>query len=262
VTRSLLLLCLITALLGCGSSPPAEPAANGPACIASFTQAWNSNLDGFDQELTIWVANSQKTALRVKYPKENMPSDYGVLFVTGIDGGYIQPADRIYSRIAQKMAEKGGTSAFVRYRNPGELGPSLEDARAAVIYLKNRGVKKIAALGMSFGGAIVIHTALNTPEVSLVIGFSPQGADTEPVERLKNQGLLVVHSEDDENVPYNSSVDLLMRAPKDLKKELFSLKGANHFLDGFSREIDPVVNAWIESYFPSNPEQPEAAHCP
>ncbi|OFY98055.1 MAG: hypothetical protein A2070_07285 [Bdellovibrionales bacterium GWC1_52_8] len=263
MTRALLLLCSVLLIQACGKAVPEKPIADKPACIASSLRAeqLRSNLDGFDEEVRVPLAANDKTTLRIKHPSSTSRSENAILFVTGVDGGFIQPADQIYGRIALRMAERGIPSAFVLYRTPGELLPSLADAGAAVNYLKKQGARKISVLGMSFGGAVAIQTAIRVPEVALVVLFSPQGKDTEPVGEMKKQGLLILHSVDDENVPYDSSVDLLARAPRDISKKLVTLQGALHTLDGYSREVDPVVNSWLDAFMPVVAAEPSASKC-
>ena len=170
----------------------------------------------------------------------------GIVFVSGVDGGFIEPVDGIYSRIAEKNALNCVSSIFVSYRNPGELATSVEDAQTAASYLRDRGVSKMAIIGWSFGGAVIAHAATIIPEVVTVIGFSPQSLDTEPFALLTSrQSLLLFHSTSDENVPFDSSQIIMDETPNFVHKELYPIDGADHHLTGAQAKIDPIVANWL-----------------
>ena len=176
-----------------------------------------------------------------------MPSaQEGIVFVSGVDGGFIEPVDGIYSRMAEKNLHNCVSSIFVSYRNPGELATSIDDATTAASYLRDHGVSKMAIVGWSFGGAVIAHTATLIPEITTIIGFSPQSLDTEPFSLLNaGQSLLLFHSTSDENVPFSSSQIIMDEAPSFIHKELFPIDGADHHLTGTRAKIDPIVTDWL-----------------
>ena len=170
----------------------------------------------------------------------------GIIFVSGVDGGFIEPVDGIYTRMAETNLHNCVSSIFVSYRNPGELATSIEDATTAASYLRDRGISKMAIVGWSFGGAVIAHTATLIPQIMTIIGFSPQSLDTEPFSLLNaQQSLLLFHSTSDENVPFSSSQIIMDEAPSYIHKQLFPIDGADHHLTGTRAKIDPIVNDWI-----------------
>lgn len=172
----------------------------------------------------------------------------GIVFVSGVDGGFIEPADGIYSRIADRLAARGIPSVFVQYRAPGELEPSVNDALAAAAHLRAAGARKLAIVGWSFGGAVITHAASRLPEAATIVGFAPQAKDTEAVAAFRaDQSILLFHSDADENVPFISSRQILDEAPPAARTKFFEIEGANHALDGEGERIAPVALGWLEA---------------
>jgi dienelactone hydrolase len=154
----------------------------------------------------------------------------------------------MYTRLARAYAARGVPSIFVRYRTPGVLEESVPDALAAIEFLKEQGVRRIALSGWSFGGAVIVNTAVRAPEVVTVVGYAPQALDTEPVAGFTGQSLLLIHSDNDENVPFESSQEILDEAPAHLHKEFVPItSGADHLLDGEGDNLSPRVKAWIDA---------------
>lgn len=172
----------------------------------------------------------------------------GILFVSGVDGGFEQPSDGIYERMAAHYAQLGVSSIFVEYRHPGQLEPSVIDALMASKYLKDQGIRRLLVAGWSFGGAVAIHTAarLHGDAVS-VIGFAPQSLDTEAIaDFCPSLSILIVHSRTDENVPFYAADQILSEAPDAVRKELLPLDGYNHHLEGTGSVIDRPVFEWVD----------------
>ncbi len=173
----------------------------------------------------------------------------GIVFVSGVDGGFVEPVDGIYQKIATELSRRGVASVFVQYRRPGEIDASLEDALQAAQHLRNLGVKKMALVGWSFGGAVITNAAVRIPETVTVIGFAPQAELTEPVRQFSKQSILLIHSHDDENVPFVSSEQILDEAPESTRKRLVELDGFDHLLTGAGETVEPIVMKWLLDEF-------------
>ena len=184
-------------------------------------------------------------------PSAAPASNLGLIFVTGVDGGFIEPADGIFSMLATQFNHQGVSAVFVQYRRPGELDPSLEDAQAAAFFLKAQGVSRIAILGWSFGGAVITRAAAMIPEIVTVVGFAPQSRDTVPIQ--DTQSILLIHSEDDENVPISASEEILAETPTGSRREFFRVAGLNHHLDGALPSLAPVVTRWLAHELSADP---------
>ncbi len=247
--RLFLIICLtfMPLLQGCGSSSDPSPMSmnsgggcrpedlkNGPV-MKNLELAVNDNT-GDTTSAKAWIAPGAR---------------HGIIFVTGIDGGFLEPADQIYTRTAESFYHQCVSSIFVTYRAPGNVPGnvkmSVADARSAIDHLKGLGINKMAIVGWSFGGAVISHTSAEVPEIATVIGFAPQGLYAEPIAQLRqSQSLLVFYSYDDENVAYTESQFLFDKAPGNIKKEAYPLSGYNHALDGTSRKIEPVFHNWLK----------------
>jgi alpha/beta superfamily hydrolase len=200
------------------------------------------------QDMVLPVGDYDSTRSIFWTPHGSSPRG-GIVFVSGVDGGFIEPGDEIYRRIAQELSHRGIASIFVQYRTPGEIEASLEDALQAARHLRALGVKKMALVGWSFGGAVITHAAVRIPEALTIVGFAPQAKDTEPVQRFTTQSILLIHSRDDENVPFISSQQILDEAPMQIRKRLIELESFNHLLTGAGSRVEPIVLNWLKDEF-------------
>ncbi len=240
-------------LAGCLGADQTGWTRNSAGCEAR-PRASTPTLDA-EIELVVSEADGERTRARIWEPHTEC-ARIGFVFVAGVNGGYEQPVDGIYGRLAEKYSKLGVHSVFVRYRRPHQhnFRHSVEDALAGVRYLRQQGVTYMALIGWSMGGAVTLHAAAETPEVRTIIGFAPQELYSEAVSRLGNRSLLLIHSPNDLNVPYESSRGILDAAPIDAKKRLHSVESIatdpdQHYLDGIAAEVDPVVQAWINEEF-------------
>ena len=196
-------------------------------------------------EVSIPVNENEMTRARIWPGTSTSSSKSGIIFVSGVDGGFIEPVDGIYGRTAEKLTQEGVSSILVEYRVPGELIASIEDTLAAARYLRNLGVTRMALVGWSFGGAVMIHSALQIPEVVTLVGFAAQSKDTEPISFFSNQSVLLFHSAMDENVPFEAAQQILDSAPSNLHHQFCALEEADHLLSGTASQIDPVFQRWL-----------------
>jgi|GEM_PF-3374301 len=211
---------------------------------------WNSADSGFTplpvQDTVLPVADGTSTAAKVWDTQLTQPHA-GIVFVTGVDGGFIEPVDGIYQRLADTLEQEGVDSVFVQYRQPGVVDPSVQDALAGVNYLRTHHVDRMAIVGWSFGGATITNTAPQVPEIVTLIGFSPQSKDTEAAALLKPyQSVLLFHSHDDDNVPFGASQEILDETPAENHKMFVPLEGYDHFLTGAQNQVDPVALSWLK----------------
>jgi alpha/beta superfamily hydrolase len=172
-------------------------------------------------------------------------SPIGIVFVTGIDGGFLEPVDGIYTRMAEAFGKLGVPSVFVQYREPGNVRMSVDDARAGVNYLKSHGVQRMGLVGWSFGGAVITNTPPEAPEIRTVVGISPQSEYTETVERFTSQSMLLFASEEDENVPFEASRQILEVTPASVRTRFVPFDHGDHELNGMQDEVDPIVRQWL-----------------
>ena len=169
-----------------------------------------------------------------------------VLMVGGTDGGVLGPADAIYPTLAADLTLKGIASLSVDFRDrsiPGELEEGVHDVQAGISFLKEHGGSRVALVGNSFGGAVVITAAAQSPDVVAVVTLSTQSAGTALAPQVSPRPLLLVHGTDDIRLPPISSEQVFTRARE--PKELVLLRGARHSLRQSREELRALLVRWL-----------------
>jgi alpha/beta superfamily hydrolase len=181
---------------------------------------------------------------------EAKSGDAAVIWVFGSGGGLNGPAGGMYTRLAKQLTQEGITSLRVDYRRPGDLVSSVLDVFAAIYYLESIGCPRIALVGHSFGGSVVICAGSVNPRVAGVAALSSQLTETDPLAELAGRPLLLMHGTRDEVLPHSCSEDILRRAgePKEMR-----LYDCTHGLDDCSAEIDADLTDWIRRTLPGSP---------
>ena len=172
----------------------------------------------------------------------------GAIYVGGFDGGFDGPADGIYIDLALALLEHGISSLRLDYRihsSPGVVEEAVYDVLRGVSYLKEAGVEKVALVGHSFGGAVVIEAAAKTPDVAAVVAMSSQTYGTRHVAKIAPRPLLLIHGQDDQRLPPSCSEYIYARAQE--PKELIILPGARHSLRQKRDAVFDLVVEWLGS---------------
>ena len=166
------------------------------------------------------------------------------IFVGGVGGGWDSPARELYARLAEALVAEGIASLRVRFRHPTVLDEAVFDVLAGARYLERLGVRSLALVGHSFGGAVVIRAGARTDAARTVVALATQAFGAEPAAELSPRcSLLVVHGTDDRVLrPVNAElVHELAREPK----RLVVLTGAGHGLDESADEVLRLVRDWL-----------------
>jgi hypothetical protein len=128
------------------------------------------------------------------------------------------------------------------------------DVLLAVHYLgEARGRTRVALVGHSFGGAVVVTAGAASDRVAAVAALSSQSAGTAAVADLAPRPLLLAHGTDDEILPDRCSRDLYARARE--PKRLILYPGCRHGLDQCRDALDADLTAWLRETM-----QPGAGH--
>jgi pimeloyl-ACP methyl ester carboxylesterase len=110
--------------------------------------------------------------------------------------------------------------------------------------LEAMGRKRVALVGHSFGGAVVINAGAQAPNIAGIAALSTQAAGADAVATLGEKPVLFMHGEADEVLPDRCSRDLYARTPG-AKKKLLLYPGCRHGLDDCRDEIDRDLLAWM-----------------
>ncbi len=173
-----------------------------------------------------------------------------VVFVSGAIGGFSGPAGRLYPRLAESLKEKGVSSLRLNYRRPGWFEECVLDLLGGLSFLKSVGAKRVALVGHSFGGGVVIKAGELSPLVVAVVGLSSQRYGTSTVENLSPKKLLLVHGGSDSVLLPLASKDIYERARE--PKRLVLMPGAEHALMEVKDELAELVeNFLLEALEPS-----------
>ncbi|MBI2871823.1 MAG: dienelactone hydrolase family protein [Chloroflexi bacterium] len=174
----------------------------------------------------------------------------GVVWVSGARGNIAGPADGMYGRLAEQFMATGITSLRVGQRQPGVLEEAVMDTLAGVSFLKGLGYARVALVGHSFGGAVVIAAAPFSPEVVAVAALSSQTYGAQQVAQVSPRPLLLVHGELDERLSSECSV-LIHQWARD-PKELVIMEGAGHALMEVKDQLDALLGRWLADKLPAN----------
>ncbi len=128
----------------------------------------------------------------------------GAIFVGGAGGGFDTPVRGwLYPRLCEQLSRDDGVACLrVRYRDPHDLEESTLDVLAGVAFLQSEGVERVALVGHSFGGAVVIQAAAASESVKTCIPMSTQTYGADPAADLSPRcSILVAHGTADKSSP-------------------------------------------------------------
>ena len=170
-------------------------------------------------------------------------AEKAVMWVWGARGGYAGPADGIFSTLAEEFTPQGITSLRLNYQQPGVYAECVLDALCGLKFLKELGCSRVALVGHSFGGAVVISTAALSDQVIAVVALSPQTYGAQGAAQVSPRPLLIVHGLADTRLPplCSRQIHQWAREPKDL----VLYPGAEHGLRECADELRDLLRGWI-----------------
>lgn len=170
-------------------------------------------------------------------------SDTAVLWVGGAGGGLDGPAGGLYPRLATRLVLHNIASFRLHYRFPGYLEDCVMDTLLGIEYLKARNFTRMALVGHSFGGAVVINAGALSKEVVAVSPISTQTYGTALISNLSPKPVLFIHGTADEILPDTCSKSLYAQSGE--PKELLLYPGCRHGLDECRQRIDEDLFGWL-----------------
>ena len=181
--------------------------------------------------------------------------DRAVLCVGGFDGGFSGP-DGIYEDLAAELPGTGIAVLRLDFRiktAPGPIDEGTEDVLAGIAWLERWGVRRIALVGHSYGGAIVIRAAARSRAVAAIAALATQTAGIEPadLQRLAGRPLLLIHGEADWRLPPALSRWVYQQAPDPKRLEI--LERATHSLRQRRSDVLDILRTWLAESLPPAP---------
>jgi alpha/beta superfamily hydrolase len=157
------------------------------------------------------------------------------------DGGLDGPGG-LYEPLARQLQKAGITALRIDYREPNDLRESIYDVLASVEAMRQHGAERIALLGWSFGGAVVITAGAASNLVVGVATIACQNFGAEIVSDLSPKSLLLIHGTDDMETPDQYSRELYSRARE--PKELVLYSGGDHDLTRHTNLAIDKLRSW------------------
>ena len=175
--------------------------------------------------------------------RPNEERGVGVVWAAGARGGFDGPANGLYRDLAVRLATQGAASLRVNYRHPAHLDESTLDLLAAVWHMAAIGYPRVALVGHSFGGGVVISTARYTTHARGVAALASQTMGAEDAALLGGRPLLVVHGEADAVLPLVNAETIIDWASG--PKQLVTYPGAGHGLRECADEVRVLLEDWL-----------------
>ena len=174
---------------------------------------------------------------------ESLEAKAGALLAGGVGGGFDTPARGLYRRLGEELLRHHMTTLRLKYRHSTDLAESVQDVLAGVDFLVEHGLERVALVGHSFGGAVMIDAGAQSPWVTTVVGLASQSYGAEAVSELPPRSLLLVHGLSDAVLPPSCSLLLHERATG--RKALELIPGAGHVLEEAAERVFNRVRDWL-----------------
>ena len=177
-----------------------------------------------------------------------------VLCVGGFDGGFDGPAEGIYGDLAGALPEHGIGVLRLDFRvktSPGPIDDGTFDVLAGIDWLVEQGIERVALIGHSYGGAIVVRAAYRSEVVAGTCALSTQTMGIEPDEvgALAPRPLLLIHGGADWRLPPRLSEWVYALAGEG--RELHILEGATHSLRQRRDDLWTLLIDWLDRVLPA-----------
>src|ERR1051326_6087439 len=169
--------------------------------------------------------------------------DAAVLWVFGSHGGLDGPAGGLYERLSEQLVPSNVASLRLDFRKPGRLIDCVLDVLLGIAFLRNRGHTRVALVGHSFGGPVVINAGVASPAVVAVAALSSQMMGADDIAEFSPRPVLLMHGTSDEQRSDVGSRQLYELAGE--PKELILYPGCGHNLDECRAEIDRDLLQWL-----------------
>jgi dienelactone hydrolase len=169
----------------------------------------------------------------------------GAMVMAGDAGGGLEGPAGLYGPLAEQLQKAGIMALRIDYREPNDLRESIYDVLAGIEAVRQQGAERVALLGWSFGGAVVITAGVASDLVVGVATIACQNFGAEMAPDLSPKSLLILHGTGDLEMPDQYSRDMYARARE--PKELVLYSGGDHDLARHTRLALDRLYAWSKS---------------
>ncbi len=140
-----------------------------------------------DREQPVYLAAGPDRVFGVLTTPPGDPTGVGVLMLSG--GVYVLSTNRnrLFVRLARRLAAAGHHALRIDYRGVGEstgvIGgyalddPNPLDVRAALDHLTATGVRRLVAVGSCYGARAAMHVGADEPALAAMVLFAPPAGD-------------------------------------------------------------------------------------
>jgi fermentation-respiration switch protein FrsA (DUF1100 family) len=168
----------------------------------------------------------------------------GVVMVGGAGGGLHGPSG-VYADLGERLPHLGLAALRLDYRRPSILNDSVADTLAGIDFLNGWHITRVALIGWSFGGAVVIRAGVVSPAVAGVATVASQTFGAEGVGLLAPKRLLLIHGTADTVLSATSSRALFDRARD--PKELVLFEGDGHGIEAHRIQLLDTLYEWCKT---------------
>ena len=196
--------------------------------------------DNSAQRVTL---NTTRGPIEGIYHEPMHSESFAVVWASGARGGFDGPSNAIYADLAEYFAESNIASFRVNYRHPANLDESTLDILVAVWHMANLGFSKVALVGHSFGGGVVLSVSRYTTHVRAVAVLASQTDGAEEAVLLNGRPILVVHGEADAVLPVANAQTIYDWSSN--PKELVTFPQGGHGLRECPEELRTLLKDWI-----------------
>lgn len=179
-------------------------------------------------------------------------AEHVVLMCGGGMGGMLGPANGLYHDLALAFTEEGIGTVRVGYRRPSDLQSCVLDGGVAADLAARLGARRFVAVGHSFGGAVAVNLGLAMPSaVAGVVTLATQSAGCEGAAGLTGRPFLLLHGEQDEILPAETSETV--RALAGGWGDVVVYPGTGHLLSEVADELRARLRSWIPAVLDDRP---------
>ena len=186
-------------------------------------------------------------------PPGGAPARGALLCVGGFNGGFDGPALNLYADLGTTLPARGIAVLRLDFRikrAPGPIDEATFDVVWGIDRLAAMGFARIALVGHSFGGAIVVRAGVRRPQlVAGVAALATQTAGLEEIRQLSPVPLLLIHGTADDRLTPRGSQWAYAQAGE--PKHLHLLDGATHSLRQRADDVRRLLLDWLETVLPA-----------